>query len=359
MGTKEELRSDIAIPPGEYLAEVLDDLGMSQAELARRMGRPAQAINEIVLGKKAITPESAIQIEKVTAVPAHVWTGLEEEYRLILALKEEEEALKMEASKLDPELYRVMTKLGWVQPARLPADKVRELCRFLGVSSLSYVNKAKHMGYAFRVADHAGASSLALAAWIRRAELVARGIETETYEEHRFMEVLAEIRGYTFISPQRWLQEIRTRLATVGVALVVQPHLPKTYANGATFWANASKAVVVLSLRGAWADIFWFTLFHELGHVKLHGKREPHVSIGTTDDPLETEANQFAGNQLIPAHEYDEFVLRGDFSSSAVTGFGELVGISPGIVVGRLQHDGLVAYSRLNELRTRLEFIGL
>ena len=252
---------------------------MSQADLARRMGRPSQAINEIAHGKKAITPETAIQLEKVTGVPAHVWTGLEEEYRLILAQEEEEELLKREAELVDVELFRSMARLGWVAAARRPEDKARELCNYFGVASLAFLKDAKLSGHAFRIANREEASSLALAAWLRKAELSARTIRTEPYDATGFMGALTDLRSYSLLPPGGWQSALSERLASVGVALVVQPHLPKTFANGATFWTSPDKVVVVLSLRGAWADILWFTLFHELGHVRLHGKRDPHVPI--------------------------------------------------------------------------------
>src|SRR5207245_10980711 len=98
METKERIWPDIAIPPGEFLAETLEAMGMSQAELARRTGRPAQAINEIVQGKKEITPETALQFERVLGTPAHVWVGLEADYRFVKARLDEERQLEAEAN---------------------------------------------------------------------------------------------------------------------------------------------------------------------------------------------------------------------------------------------------------------------
>lgn len=357
MATSHVLHSDLAVPPGEYLAEVIADLDMTQADLSRRMGRPVQAINEIVMGKKAITSETALQLERVTGVPAHIWTGLEEEYRLVLAKQEEEEILDREGQSIDAELFRAMAKLGWVGKARGPSDKARELCQFFGVAALSYVKDAKLSGHAFRVADRDGASSLALAAWLRRAELTARTIDTRTFVAGRVREVVTELREFTLQPPHAWHAAAQELLAAVGVALVVQPHLPKTYANGATFWVAPDKAVIVLSLRGVWADVFWFTLFHELGHVALHGKRDPHVSIDKADSAIEIEANAFAADNLIPRRVYEEFVLTGNFAESEVRAFSRSIGIAPGVIVGRLQHEGHVPYSRLNTLREKYEFV--
>lgn len=357
MATSQAVRSDLAVPPGEYLAEVVESLGMSQADLARRMGRPSQAINEIVLGKKAITPETALQLEKVTGVPAHIWTGLEDEYRLVLAGRHEEELLAREASSVDTELYRVMAKLGWVPNTRDATSKARELCKFFGVASLEYVKDARLSGHAFRVANRDTASGFALAAWMRGAEIAARDMECEPFNAARLREVLIELRSHTLRPPSHWLSVTQELLAAAGVSLVLQPHLPKTYANGATFWTSREKAVVVVSLRGVWADIFWFTLFHELGHVLLHGTREPHVSIDKADDLVEVEANAFAADHLIPRRAYEDFVSNGNFTLAAVEAFSDTVGIAVGVVVGRLQHDGLVPYSRLNSLRERYKFV--
>lgn len=79
------LESDLAIPQGELLEEELAERGMSQIELAQRMGRPRQKINEIIRGKRAITPETALQLEQVLGIPARLWLGLETDYRLTLA----------------------------------------------------------------------------------------------------------------------------------------------------------------------------------------------------------------------------------------------------------------------------------
>src|SRR5713226_5519343 len=96
MVTKTRAWPDIAIPPGELLEETLESLGMSQAELARRAGRPVQAINEIVRGTKEITPETALQFERVLGVPAHIWTRLEADYRYTKARLEDQARLKDE-----------------------------------------------------------------------------------------------------------------------------------------------------------------------------------------------------------------------------------------------------------------------
>ena len=86
--TRQKIVPDIAIPPGELLAEEIEARGMSQRDLAALMRRPPQVISEIIRGRKAITPRTAIEIEQALGTPASVWVGLEAQYRLALARQE-------------------------------------------------------------------------------------------------------------------------------------------------------------------------------------------------------------------------------------------------------------------------------
>ena len=362
MRTNRALHSDLAIPPGEYLAEVINELGMSQVDVARRMGRPVQAINEIIKGHKAITPDTALQLEQVTGVPAYLWTGLEEEYRLVLARQQEQTQLAQEAALVDPELYRAMAGLGWVKHVRDKLERVRELWKFFGVASLHNLPEVTTYSPAFRLSTAAVASSYALAAWLRQGELEARKIEVHPYEAERLKSALASLRALTLETPEVFLPQAQTLLARCGVALVVLPHLPKTYAHGAAFWLTPSKAVVQMSLRGSWADIFWFSLFHELAHVLLHSKRHMFIEGKGGEDPAwrtqEDEANSFAGDVLIPLGPYRAFTGQGLFTAGAIRQFAAQRGIAPGVVVGRLQHDGFIEQNQVNGLRERYRWAG-
>lgn len=359
MMTKQQLSSDLAIPPGEYLAEVIEDLQMSQVELAQRMGRPVQAINEIIKGQKAITPDTALQLEQVTGVPAHLWTSLEEEYRLTLARHKEQEQLEQESELIDPKLYNAMAKLGWVRKVGDKLEKVRELWRFFGVASLHNLKDVKAYSPAFRVSTIGTACSYALAAWLRKGEVEAADVTVSPFDADRLKATLSRLRELTLEKdPAVWEPKARALLSECGVVLVIPPHLPKTYAQGATFWLSPTKVVVQMSIRHARADIFWFSLFHELAHVLLHGKRNTIVTLDqekTYGDPIlqkhEDEANAFAGNLLIPSKEYRGFLKAGNFSASAVEAFADEILTSPGIVVGRLHHDKCLHPSQLNHYR--------
>src|SRR5271154_6190827 len=125
---------DYAIHPGETLAETLEELGMSQAELAQRMGRPLQMISEIIQGKKAITAETALQLERATGVPANFWNSSQRNYEATLARLEEDRGLAPDSSWLDQFPLKPLTKLRWLPECDSPAAQMRALLNFFGVA---------------------------------------------------------------------------------------------------------------------------------------------------------------------------------------------------------------------------------
>lgn len=338
---------DLAIPPGEYLQEVIDELGMTQTELADRMGRPVQSVNEIIRGEKAITPETAIQLEDVTGVPSHVWSGLEADYRLILAKQKERRRLESEATLVGEFPYSEIARLGFLKKPRHLIERVGELRRFFGVASLYNLETVNDYEPAFRQGKGGRASSYALIAWLRMAEIKARAIECPAFSASALKTALPEIRAFTREDPEAFLPKLRDLLASCGVAFILQPHLPRTYAHGATFFLG-DKAVLVMSIRGAWADIFWFSLFHEIGHFLLHSKRQRFLENDAADPALqkqEDEANAFARETLIPSRHFQKLVEKGVFSSQSIQAFADDMGIAAGIVTGCLQHHGHIAHS--------------
>lgn len=354
MATRRSPVSDLPIPPGELLAETLEGMSLTQVDLARRMGRPVQAINEIVRGAKEITPETAIQLERVLSVPAHIWLGLETEYQHTKARLEDRKRLEGESRIAAAFPYRALASLGWLPKVRDPLLKTEHLLSFFGVGSLQVVREAEAAAY--RISRTKKASPEALAAWLRKGVLEAQKIETKPFNESRLREFAPTIRPLTNEAPEAFEAHLREGLAACGVALVVLRHLPKTHAHGATRWLSPEKALIQLSLRGSWADIFWFTLLHEIGHLLLHGRRDVFIEWGQRqDDGLESEADDFASNLLIPRADFRDFLRACPRPSrSDVVAFAKRLTVSPGIVVGRLQHEGCIPHSNLNGLRERL-----
>ncbi|MBN2566058.1 MAG: HigA family addiction module antidote protein [Candidatus Eisenbacteria bacterium] len=364
MTTEASIHSDLAIPPGEYLEEVVEELGMTKDELARRMSRPASKLSPIFKGEKAITPDTALQLETVLGVPAHVWLGLESEYRLTLARRENEAELQRmrdESKLVTSYCYAELVKAGVVAKTTRPLEKVQELRRFFGVASLFAIPNLRRYQVAFRqgAAKSQRRSSEAIAAWLRLAEHRALAGEAVAFDRPRLRAALPSIRGLTTLDPEVFVPELTEVLADAGVAFVILPHFPGTGVHGATFRSGRGVAVLAMTIRGAWADIFWFSLFHELGHLLLHDKRDVILESDDTD-PLaqerEAQADAFARDALIDPRDYERFVRRDDFMSPSVKRFAAAVGLAPGIVVGRLQHDGHLRHKWGNDLRVRYKW---
>ncbi len=353
MMTDPQVWPDEAISPGETLAETLEAVGMSQVELARRANRPPQVISEIVQGKKGITAETAIELEHVLGVPAHMWLNLEGQYRMVRARLAEAKRLQDEVPLASEFPYSEMMKLGWVPKLTDKRERADALLRFFSVATLK---KVEHVA-TWRRAKLRSVSDHALAAWLRRGEIEARAIPTGPFEETKAKELVLGLRDTTRQRPEQFHPKLVEALAAVGIALVCVPHLPRTGAHGATRWAGG-RAIVQLSVRYRWADIFWFTLFHELGHVLRHGRRELFVDFsGQADnDAQEEEANRFAAAHLIPEQEYRRFVAgRRLLGAADVQSFADQIGVQAGVVVGRLQHDGRIARNVLNHLREKYD----
>lgn len=352
----EKTLSDLPIPPGESLAEEIEALGMSQTQLAAALGRPVQAVNEIIRGKKAVTEETALGLERVLGIGAHVWSGLESAYRMTLARNRERERMEASIDWLKEFPIGAMTKKGWVAPVRDKREQVRELLSFFGVADVAaYRSMAPARAGRFRLSDKAKASEGALAAWLRKGETEAQRAETRDFDAGLLAAAAAEARSLTAVEPAVFAPRLERLFADAGVVFVVVPELPKTGANGVARMIGPRKALIQLNLRYKWADIFWFTLFHEVAHLLKH-RRERVIVDGESvsgDPTIEAEANQWSSDFLIPPDAWRAFTSDGDFEEGSVAAFASEVGIAPGIVAGRLNKESLAPYSALASLKQR------
>ncbi len=348
---------DEAIPPGAMLAETLEAMGMTQADLAKRTGRPAQAINEIIKGAKQITPETATELERVLGTPAYVWLNLERDYQYNKARLKDLAQLREQVAAAQRFPYLEMAKLGWVTSARDWVDRVRELLRFFGVARLDAIPQVQAVAY--RKSQKRDASPEALAAWLRKGEIEAAGVETKPFDARGLRASLASVRQMTQLPPAKFQQPLCELCAECGIALVFVPHLPKTHANGAVRWMGDDRVLMQLSVLHQYDDIFWFSLFHELAHPLRHGKRDVFVEGPVAErTQKEEEADAFAADALIPPDEMARLRALWPYSEANVRSFAKSIGISPSIVVGRLHHEGLLPRTHLNALRAKFRIVG-
>ncbi len=352
---------DTVSPPGDTLQEILDDRGISQTHLSKRVGLSRKTINQIIKGKAPLTPETALALERVLGVRASFWSNRENRYREYLALVEESRRLTAYSAWAEQFPVAAMLRLGWMSADRNSVNRVRALLSFFGVvSPEQYREVWVSAAGAFRRSSVYESDPHAIAAWLRMGEIEAESVDTAEYDKQLFSEKLAVIRTLTTQPAKVFRPELERLCAEAGVVLVFVPALPKTRVSGATRWISSTRALIQLSLRYKTDDHLWFSFFHEAGHVLKHSKKTIFLEAGkvsNASDEEETEASTFAANTLIPAGEYMEFVDRGVFSRASVKGFASEQRVAPGIVVGRLQHDGHVPFnSSMNKLKRRFEW---
>ena len=246
--------------------------------------------------------------------------------------------------------YNQMSKFGWVPETRLMKERVINLRKYFEVVELSLLENRQITKIACRRLAITEKGDFALIAWAQEAKRVARQTDTTHINIDKLVRVLPEIRSMTLETPAEFSAELKDKLAQCGIALVFLPHLQGSFLQGASF-IDGKKIVIGLTARGKDADRFWFSLFHELGHIVLG-------HIGKTDEITEQDENEadlWAKDELIPKEEFEQFKKTQDYSSISVCDFANKIGIAPGIVVGRLQKERCITYNMLNELKEQYE----
>lgn len=336
----------IATPPGATIKEQLGERGMSQREFSNRMGMSEKHISKLINGEVQLTPETAVKLEFVLGVSAKFWNNLEAIYREKIIKVEAENS--MDSDKLLAQLmpYNEMAKLGWIPEATNITEKVINLRKYFEVVELSLLESNLITRIACRRLAVTQKSDLALMAWAQKAKLESRRINTEPINVKGLVSSLPEIRKMAKQTPETFSPMLKKILAKYGIALVFLPHLQGSFLQGATF-INGNKCVVGLTTRGKDADRFWFSLFHELAHIVLGHIGQPD---GTTEED-EKSANRWARDWLIPEKEFKVFLEQNSISPQSVCQFAEKLEIAPGIVVGRLQNEGIINYNVMNALK--------
>ena len=359
MATTFTYEPDYISPPGETLEDVLDDRGMTQAELAERTGLARKTVNEIIKGKAPISPDTALHLERVFDIPARFWTSREQQFRGALARLEERERLQQCLDWLNAFPINKMAEMGWIEKPSDKVDQLRELLGFFGVASPEQWKAVwldPDVKVAFRKSLKFTSEPQHVSAWLRYGDIAARELDCAPYNEKSFRSALKEIRELTREEPEDSQPRMQSLCRDAGVAVVLTPQLPKAKICGATRWLRPDCALMQLSDRYKTDDHFWFTFFHEAGHILLHGKKD--VFLEECDDEhvqeKEDEANEFAARFLISPSALQELIDSGARSYAEVDTFAEEIGIAPGIVVGQLQRRGYLPYSHLNGLKQRI-----
>lgn len=344
--------------PGDTIADLLEERGWTQAELALRTGFTRKHINQLLKGDAPISEETALKLEKVLGSTARFWLGLEAQYREQLGRREDMDRLAGQAGWLKELPLADMVRFGWVKKLSDKAQQVDECLRYFAVSSVgAWRAQYEQPVAAYRASATLRKAPAAVSAWLREGERRAALLRCGEFDQKRFEAALVVARGLTRErSPAKFLPQLAEVCCNAGVAVVIAPAPKGCPVNGATKWLSPTRALVLLSVRGKSDDKLWFTFFHEAAHLLKHGKRLTFLDILGEDglsDAEEREANEFARDFLLAMDAYRAFAMGGMFSTARVKAFADQQGVSPGIVVGRLQFDGLLPWTHLNDLKVK------
>lgn len=346
-----------AIHPGVTVGRTLAGLGMTQKSLSERTGITEKHISSIVNGEASITPDTAYLLANALGGSPSFWNNLQTNYEATKVRLENEKLAAAEVELVAAHPYLELKKRKYVEDTRDPIQKVMQLWKFYGVNSLKSVQLTEAVAWRRGVTERVRVESLA--AWLRCGELAAKDlandVEIQEFDETKLKSLLPTLRQCTKQQDNFW-DKIVGQLAGAGVVTVAVAHFTGTRTNGATRWIGGHP-VIQLSNYGKNADGIWFSLMHEIGHILKHGRKERYISFvdGKEKSVEESEADAFASDVLIPRKDFDEFVVRYDFSESAIRKFATKQDIDPGIVVGRLKIGGMLDWKEHQGMHRKLE----
>ena len=351
---------DWVSPPGETILDLIEERGWTQQALAERLGFSLKHVNQLIKGKVSLSEDAAVRLERVLGASVGFWLTREAQYREHAARLDAASQNATFVSWLEQFPVKELFDLGVLKKRRIDARGkaalVGELLAFFGVAGPEqWQMQYGRMEVAFRRSRDDQADVAAISAWLRMGEREAERQDGPRYDEQCFVAALKEIRSLTVQSPDVFGPELHRLLHGSGVAFVLVPALPRTHVSGVARWLGPQRPLIQLSLYGKTNDKFWFSFFHEAAHILLHSRQKSSVFLDdqakhVSDSEEENEANAWARDWLI--HPDDAKLLRDlPRRHDAISAFARAVGVHPGIVVGRMQHDELLPVTWLNSLK--------
>ncbi len=333
---KYKYQPDYAVLPGDTLREVMESLGMTQKELAIRTGLAVQTLIRIFKGEQPISYESANRLELATGTPARFWNNLELKYQEQKAKLDERSRLAKNFEWLKTIPVKELQKRGFLSETNDKVQLLRETLGFYGVGSVdAWCGLWETPAVSARRSRCFDSEPEAASAWIRQGELQAQKLKCKPYDRTAFREALTRVRSLTKENQEKFEPALKALCAEAGVAVSFVREMKKAPWNGATKWLSSQKAMILLSLRGKGEDKFWFSFFHEAGHVLHDNRKDILINDESKEDPREVRADEFAAKFLIPP-EYDRRI-KAIQSKEDVVRLAEELDIAPGIVAGRFQ----------------------
>lgn len=346
--------------PGETLEEKLQEMGMGPKEFGVRTSKPEKTIIAVIKGDSAITADMAIQFESVTKIPAHFWMNSQRNYDEYIAREKRMEMITLAVVWARQFPISEMIKKAWLPACNSMEEKTMELLSFFSISTPEawedyYFNQ--ELKVAFRISLAHTNAPYAISAWLRKGELQAAELSNTVYSSQTFKDLLPELKSLMSIQPVGFFRQLQAICLKAGVKVVYTPCLPKAPISGSTRWLNDTP-LIQLTGRYKRNDAFWFTFFHEAGHILLHGKKDIFLEDIEYPDRInekEVEADNFAIKWTLSEAEENEIVASAPFNDKKVRLFARKFNTHPAIIIGRLQHKKLIAYTAGRELVVNID----
>ncbi len=357
---------DWVSPPGDTIEDRAEELGLTRKELAKRLGISQKHLIDLIKGRVSINPGMATNLERVLDIPADFWLRRDAQYRAALQRKKEIEEATQWKDWLKELPLSWMIKEEWIQKYSNKGAQVLEVLRFLRVGSVDVAQSMlKERVPVFRTSQQYETNRWSLLIWMAKAEQTAMEVQTNEFSPTKLRAILQNLRQLVKErNPDVFLPAMQSLCAEAGVAVVFVPPPKGLAIYGATWWKR-NKAIVAMTLRYKTNDHLWFTFFHEIGHILMHGRKNKFFELEQIEPgEREEQANAFARDILIPQKFKKELEELGMKLTSygpraeLVEDFARMVDTAPGIVVGRLQHDRLIPFSsRLNILKIKYQWV--
>jgi HTH-type transcriptional regulator / antitoxin HigA len=351
----EGFQPDWASAPGNTIRDVLRERNVSIDDFARWMDQSREDTVELLQGRSAITIQVARRLEKALGASVEFWMSREFRYRQQLEKPTIDESAWLKTLPIAD-----MVEFGWLRPAPKPSETLSACLRFFGVPNIATWNRvygrlAQH--YSFRTSPSFESVPGALLAWLRQGEIQGEAVDCAPWNPLAFKSALTSVRGLTREKdPNQFVPKLQNICSQSGVAVVIVRTPKGSRASGATRFLSENKGLLLLSFRHLSDDQFWFSFFHEAGHLLLHDARDLFVEgIESAPPEKEQEANNFAFEVLIPSEFQQEF-YRLPAKPFELARFARRIGVSTGIVVGQMQHHGKIKPKHFNRLKRWYEW---
>jgi HTH-type transcriptional regulator/antitoxin HigA len=348
-------------PPGEFIREELEARGWTQGDLAQIMDRPLRLVNELIGGKKQITPETARGLAKAFGDDDPLyWMNLDSAYRLANTAPVDD-SVGRRAKLYSRFPVREIMKRNWIEASDNLDVIEHRVCRFFGIRT---IDEPLHFEHAAK-ADQYGRRTEIQYAWLHRAKELAQAVHSIAYSERKLRAALKNLKK--LLAAPEEIRQVAHILAEAGVRFVIVEYLPGAKIDGAAFWL-AESPVIALSLRFDRVDNFWFVLRHEIEHVlNRDGNGNVIIDIELMENlrqktalpPEEMRANAQAAEFCVSGEELRNFIvrIRPLYSEQRILLFSKRIGVHPGIVVGQLQFREEIPYTHFHKFRVKIREI--